>query len=59
MAARLDIHRNSVGYRMTRIRELLGADPADQKTARGLQAALDAREVLAALTSMDADESLS
>lgn len=49
VAARLGIHRNSVGYRIERIRALLGKDPLEPRTARRLQAALDAREVLEAL----------
>jgi hypothetical protein len=49
VAEALRIHRNSVGYRMGRIRELLGADPLETRVARRLQAALDARELLVAL----------
>ncbi|GIU86078.1 MAG: hypothetical protein KatS3mg009_0593 [Acidimicrobiia bacterium] len=49
VANRLGIHRNSVGYRMGRVRELLGVDPLDPWQARRLQGALDARDVLAAL----------
>lgn len=49
VAERLGIHRNSVGYRIARMRELLGVDPLDPWHARQLQAALDAREVLQAL----------
>lgn len=48
VAACLGIHRNSVGYRMSRIRELLGVDPLAPPTARTLQAALDALEVVEA-----------
>lgn len=49
VANRLDIHRNSVGYRMGKIRELLGSDPVDASTTLQVQAALAAREVLAVL----------
>ena len=49
VAERVGIHRNSVGYRLGRIRELLGVDPAAPETARTLQVALDAREVVHAL----------
>src|SRR5690606_3418709 len=49
VANRLDIHRNSVGYRMGKIRELLGSDPADASTTLQVQAALAAREVIAVL----------
>jgi hypothetical protein len=49
VADRLGIHRNSVGYRITKIRELLGVDPLDPEHARSLQAALDAAEVVHAM----------
>lgn len=49
VSEQLGIHRNSVGYRIARARELLGADPLDPLTARALQAALDAHELLLAL----------
>jgi sugar diacid utilization regulator len=49
VAHRLDIHRNSVGYRMGKIRELLGSDPVDASASLQVQAALAAREVLAVL----------
>jgi hypothetical protein len=46
VAQRLHIHRNSVGYRIGRIRDLLGADPFDPWTALQLRAALEARDIL-------------
>jgi hypothetical protein len=49
VANRLFIHRNSVGYRMGKIRELLGSDPADARTTLQVQTALAAREILAVL----------
>jgi hypothetical protein len=49
VAHKLDIHRNSVGYRMGKIRQLLGCDPVDARAALQVQAALVAREVLAVL----------
>lgn len=52
VAARLGIHRNSVGYRVARVRELLGVDPLDPWHARRLQTALDARAVLQALVDL-------
>jgi DNA-binding PucR family transcriptional regulator len=48
VAARLHVHRNTVGYRIGRIRELVSADPFDPRTALQLQVALEARDVLAA-----------
>ena len=49
VAHRLDIHRNSVGYRMGKIRELLDFDPLDAQAGVQLQSALLAREILAVL----------
>jgi hypothetical protein len=49
VAHRLDIHRNSVGYRMSKIRELLDYDPLDAQAGVQLQSALLAREILAVL----------
>jgi PucR C-terminal helix-turn-helix domain/GGDEF-like domain len=48
VADQLHVHRNTVGYRIGRIRELLDADPFDPWTALQLRAALEAREILAA-----------
>lgn len=56
VANRLDIHRNSVGYRMGKIRELLGADPVDASASLQVQAALAAREVLAVLEDLHEEE---
>jgi DNA-binding PucR family transcriptional regulator len=53
VARRLHIHRNSVGYRIGRTRDLLGADPFDPWTALQLRAALVARDILAVRTSGD------
>jgi len=47
-AARLHLHRNTVLYRLRRIRALLGRDPDDPEQRLGLQLALRARQVLAA-----------
>ena len=47
-AARLHLHRNTVLYRLRRIRALLGRDPDDPEQRLGLQLALRARLVLAA-----------
>lgn len=49
VAHRLGIHRNSVGYRMGRIRELLGFDPLDAREVLRIHAAIVAREVLIVL----------
>ncbi|OPC78390.1 hypothetical protein B4N89_40250 [Embleya scabrispora] len=49
VAELLHLHRNSVGYRIGRIRELIGADPLDPEVTLRLQAALTARELLLAL----------
>jgi hypothetical protein len=49
VAHRLDIHRNSVGYRMGKIRELLDFDPLDAQAGVQIQSALLAREILAVL----------
>jgi DNA-binding PucR family transcriptional regulator len=56
VAHRLDIHRNSVGYRMGKIRDLLGADPVDASASLQVQAALAAREVLAVLDELHESE---
>lgn len=48
VAERLSIHRNSVGYRIGRLRELMGHDFTDPTVRAAIAAALDAREVLAA-----------
>ena len=53
VARRLHIHRNSVGYRIGRTRDLLGADPFDPWTALQLRAALEARSILDVRTSAD------
>lgn len=47
-AARLHLHRNTVLYRLRRIRALLGRDPDDPEERLGLQLALRARLVLTA-----------
>jgi hypothetical protein len=49
VAAAVQIHRNSVGHRMDRLRTLLGVDPADPAVALELQTALAAIQVLDAL----------
>lgn len=49
VAHRLNMHRNSVGYRIGRARELLGVDPLDPAATLHLQAALVARRLLDAV----------
>jgi DNA-binding PucR family transcriptional regulator len=56
VAQKLDIHRNSVGYRMGRIRHLLDCDPVDAVAAVQIQAALVAREVLVVLGQLQQGE---
>ncbi|GAA5058370.1 hypothetical protein HNP84_000675 [Thermocatellispora tengchongensis] len=46
VAEMLHLHRNSVGYRVGQLRQLLGADPLDPETAHRLRTALTARELL-------------
>jgi sugar diacid utilization regulator len=50
VAEAVGLHRNSVGYRLDRIRALLGHDPDEPGVALDLRAALAARAVLAART---------
>jgi DNA-binding PucR family transcriptional regulator len=52
VASRLNLHRNSVGYRIARIKQKLGLDPLDPWVAPQLQAALACREVLTALADL-------
>ncbi|MGW4031757.1 PucR family transcriptional regulator [Streptomyces sp. NPDC004838] len=49
VAELLHLHRNSVGYRVGQIRELLDANPLDPEVTLRLQAALTARELLSVL----------
>jgi DNA-binding PucR family transcriptional regulator len=49
VAHRLNMHRNSVGYRIGKARELLGVDPLDPAATLHLQAALLARRLLDAI----------
>ncbi|WP_405143010.1 helix-turn-helix domain-containing protein [Sphaerisporangium sp. NBC_01403] len=49
----LHLHRNSVGYRIGQIRQLLGADPLDPTMAHHLQTALIARELLQVFSEND------
>ena len=46
VAERMHLHRNSVGYRVAQIRQLLDADPLDPVIAPRLRAALIAGELL-------------
>jgi hypothetical protein len=48
VSERLHLHRNSVGYRVGQLKQLLGVDPLEPPNAAILHAALAAREVLAA-----------
>ena len=52
VASRLNVHRNSVGYRIARIKQKLGLDPLDSWVGPQLQAGLACREVLTALTDL-------
>lgn len=49
VAESVHLHRNSVGHRMHRIRDLLGVDPNDPVVAERLRTALAAADVLAVL----------
>lgn len=49
VAHQLGIHRNSVGYRMSKIRALLDFDPLDARAALQARSALLAREILEVL----------
>ena len=49
VAEALNLHRNSVGYRMSRVRALLGIDPLNADAGLRLQSALVARTVLQAM----------
>ncbi|MFF0445367.1 PucR family transcriptional regulator [Streptomyces sp. NPDC004609] len=49
VAELLHLHRNSVGYRVGQIRELLDANPLDPEVTLRLQAALTARELLSVM----------
>lgn len=50
VAELLHLHRNSVGYRVGQLRQLLGADPLDPETSHRLRAALTARDLLDVFT---------
>ncbi|CUU54788.1 PucR C-terminal helix-turn-helix domain-containing protein [Parafrankia irregularis] len=61
VAERIHVHRNSVGYRMNRVRELLGLQDDEPTRMWRLHAAVVAREVLQALSAAptaSADESV-
>lgn len=55
VAARLHLHRNSVGHRLARVGELIGIDPLDIGTAFDVQSALAARDVLAILDELSSE----
>lgn len=57
VASSLDIHRNSVGYRIAKIQDLLGIDLDDSAAALQVRSALTAREALAVLDAMQQGES--
>jgi sugar diacid utilization regulator len=48
VSERLHLHRNSVGYRVGLIKQLLGVDPLEPQAAAVLRTALAARELLVA-----------
>jgi DNA-binding PucR family transcriptional regulator len=48
VSERLYLHRNSVGYRVGLIKELLGVDPLEPQASAVLRAAFAARELLQA-----------
>lgn len=50
VAELLHLHRNSVGYRVGQLRQLLGSDPLDPETSHRLRAALTARDLLDVFT---------
>ena len=50
VAGRLHIHRNSVGYRLAKVGELLGIELSDISSTTDLRTALTAREALCILT---------
>lgn len=53
VAPMLHLHRNSVGYRVGQLRQLLGGDPLDPPRAQRLHAALVARELLLVYANVD------
>lgn len=48
VSERLHLHRNSVGYRVGLIKQLLGVDPLDPQAGAVLHTALAARDLLTA-----------